>query len=1321
MQADGPSTGAHTGAPEGFPCSLMISMVTVAPSGRCPYWRQKDFPSRRTELRDATGFHHHMNIRDKGLAMQVLIGCSIGAPVAPSRQMPLQLALRRIFLLAVTELLGCHGGVSPHQMNIRDKGLAMQVLIGCSIGAPVAPSRQMALQLALRRIFLLAVTELLGCHGGVSPHQMNIRDKGLAMQVLIGCSIGAPVAPSKQMSLQVVLRRIFLLAVTELLGCHGGVSPRQMNIRDKGLAMQMLIGCSIGAPVAPSRQMPLQLALRRIFLLAVTELLGCHGGVSPHQMNIRDKGLAMQVLIGCSIGAPVAPSRQMALQLALRRIFLLAVTELLGCHGGVSPHQMNIRDKGLAMQVLIGCSIGAPVAPSRQMALQLALRRIFLLAITELLGCHGGVSPRQMNIRDKGLAMQVLIGCSIGAPVAPSRQMPLQLALRRIFLLAVTELLGCHGGVSPRQMNIQDKGLAMQVLIGCSIGAPVAPSRQMALQLALRRIFLLAITELLGCHGGVSPHQMNIRDKGLAMQVLIGCSIGAPVAPSRQMALQLALRRIFLLAITELLGCHGGVSPHQMNIRDKGLAMQVLIGCSIGAPVAPSRQMPLQLALRRIFLLAVTELLGCHGGVSPHQMNIQDKGLAMQVLIGCSIGAPVAPSRQMALQLALRRFFLLAVTELLGCHGGVSPRQMNIRDKGLAMQVLIGCSIGAPVAPSRQMALQLALRRIFLLAVTELLGCHGGVSPHQMNIWDKGLAMQVLIGCSIGAPVAPSRQMALQLALRRFFLLAVTELLGCHGGVSPRQMNIRDKGLAMQVLIGCSIGAPVAPSRQMALQLALRRIFLLAVTELLGCHGGVSPRQMNIRDKGLAMQVLIGCSIGAPVAPSRQMALQLALRRIFLLAVTELLGCHGGVSPRQMNIRDKGLAMQVLIGCSIGAPVAPSRQMPLQLALRRIFLLAITELLGCHRGVLLHQMNIQDKGLAMQVLIGCSIGAPVAPSRQMALQLVLRRFFLLAVTELLGCHGGVSPHQMNIRDKGLAMQVLIGCSIGAPVALSRQMPLQLVLRRFFLLAVTELLGCHGGVSPRQMNIQDKGLAMQVLIGCSIGAPVAPSRQMALQLALRRFFLLAVTELLGCHGGVSPRQMNIRDKGLAMQVLIGCSIGAPVAPSRQMALQLALRRFFLLAVTGLFGCIGGVSPRQMNIQDKGLAMQVLIGCSIGAPVAPSRQMALQLALRRIFLLTVTEVLGCHGGVSPHQMNILDKGLAMQVLIGCSIGAPVAPSRQMAPLLALRRFFLLAVTEILGCHGGISPHQMNIRDKGLAMQVLIGCSIGAPVAPSRQMAL
>ncbi|GKY99840.1 hypothetical protein MPSEU_000937800 [Mayamaea pseudoterrestris] len=450
------------------------------------------------------------------------------------------------------------------------------------------------------------------------------------MQVLIGCSIGAPVAPSRQMPLQVALRRIFLLAVTELLGCHGGVSPRQMNIRDKGLAMQMLIGCSIGAPVAPSRQMPLQLALRRIFLLAVTELLGCHGGVSPRQMNIRDKGLAMQVLIGCSIGAPVAPSRQMPLQVALRRIFLLAVTELLGCHGGVSPRQMNIRDKGLDMQVLIGCSIGAPVAPSRQMPLQLALRRIFLLAVTELLGCHGGVSPRQMNIRDKGLAMQMLIGCSIGAPVAPSRQMPLQLALRRIFLLAVTELLGCHGGVSPRQMNIRDKGLAMQVLIGCSIGAPVAPSRQMPLQVALRRIFLLAVTELRGCHGGVSPRQMNIRDKGLAMQMLIGCSIGAPVAPSRQMPLQVALRRIFLLAVTELLGCHGGVSPRQMNIRDKGLAMQVLIGCSIGAPVAPSRQMPLQVALRRIFLLAVTELLGCHGGVSPRQMNIWDKGLAMQ-------------------------------------------------------------------------------------------------------------------------------------------------------------------------------------------------------------------------------------------------------------------------------------------------------------------------------------------------------------------------------------------------------------------------------------------------------------------------------------------------------------------------------------------------------------------------------------------------------------------------------------------------------------------------------------------------------------------
>ncbi|GKY95961.1 hypothetical protein MPSEU_000556600 [Mayamaea pseudoterrestris] len=925
-----------------------------------------------------------MNILNKGLAMQVLIGCSIGAPLAPSRQMALQLALRRFFLLAVTELLGCHGGVSPRQMNIRDKGLAMQVLIGCSNGAPVAPSRQMALQLALRRFFLLAVTELLGCHGGVSPRQMNIWDKGLAMQVLIGCSNGAPVAPSRQMALQLALRRNFLLAVTELLGCHGGVSPRQMNILNKGLAMQVLIGCSNGAPVAPSRQMALQLALRRIFLLAVSELLGCHGGVSPHQMNIQDKGLAMQVLIGCSIGAPVAPSRQMALQLALRRFFLLAVSELLGCHGGVSPHQMNIWDKGLAMQVLVGCPNGAPVAPFRQMALQLALRRFFLLAVTELLGCHGGVSPRQMNIRDKGLAMQVLIGCSIGAPVAPSRQMALQLALRRFFLLAV--------------------------LIGCSNGAPVAPSRQMALQLALRRNFLLAVTELLGCHGGVSPRQMNIWDKGLAMQVLIGCSNGAPVAPSRQMALQLALRRFFLLAVTELLGCHGGVSPRQMNIWDKGLAMQVLIGCSIGAPVAPSRQMALQLALRRIFLLAVTELLGCHGGVSPHQMNIWDKGLAMQVLIGCSIGAPVAPSRQMALQLALRRFFLLAVTELLGCHGGVSPHQMNIWDKGLAMQVLIGCSIGAPVAPSRQMALQLALRRFFLLAVSELLGCHGGVSPHQMNIWDKGLAMQVLIGCSNGAPVAPSRQMPLQLALRRIFLLTVTELLGCHGGVSPRQMNIRDKGLAMQVLIGCSIGAPVAPSRQMALQLALRRNFLLAVTELLGCHGGVSPRQMNILNKGLAMQVLIGCSIGAPVAPSRQMALQLALRRIFLLAVTELLGCHGGVSPRQMNILNKGLAMQVLIGCSIGAPVAPSRQMALQLALRRIFLLAVTELLGCHGGVSPHQMNIQDKGLAMQVLIGCSIGAPVAPSRQMALQLALRRFFLLTVTELLGCHGGVSPH-----------------------------------------------------------------------------------------------------------------------------------------------------------------------------------------------------------------------------------------------------------------------------------------------------------------------
>ncbi|GKY95963.1 hypothetical protein MPSEU_000556800 [Mayamaea pseudoterrestris] len=971
--------------------------------------------------------------------MQMLIGCSIGAPVAPSRQTPLQVALRRIFLLAITELLGCHGGVSPHQMNIRDKGLDMQVLIGCSIGAPVAPSRQMPLQLALRRYFLLAITELLGCHGGVSPHQMNIRDKGLAMQMLIGCSIGAPVAPSRQMPLQVALRRIFLLAITELLGCHGGVSPRQMNIRNKGLDKQVLIGCSIGAPVAPSRQMPLQLALRRIFLLAITELLGCHGGVSPRQMNIQDKGLAMQVLIGCSIGAPVAPSRQMPLQLALRRFFLLAITELRGCHGGVSPHQMNIRDKGLAMQMLIGCSIGAPVAPSRQTPLQLALRRFFLLAVTELLGCHGGVSPRQMNIRDKGLAMQMLIGCSIGAPVAPSRQMPLQLALRRYFLLAVTELLGCHGGVSPRQMNIRDKGLAMQMLIGCSIEP---------LQLALRRIFLLAVTELLGCHGGVSPRQMNIRDKGLAMQMLIGCSIGAPVAPSRQMPLQLVLRRYFLLAVTELRGCHGGVSPRQMNIRDKGLAMQMLIGCSIGAPVAPSRQMPLQLALRRIFLLAVTELLGCHGGVSPHQMNIRDKGLAMQVLIGCSIGAPVAPSRQMPLQLALRRFFLLAVTELLGCHGGVSPHQMNIRDKGLAMQVLIGCSIGAPVAPSRQMPLQLALRRIFLLAVTELLGCHGGVSPRQMNIWDKGLAMQMLIGCSIGAPVAPSRQMALQLALRRIFLLAVTELLGCHGGVSPRQMNIRDKGLAMQVLIGCSIGAPVAPSRQMALQLALRRFFLLAVTELLGCHGGVSPRQMNIWDKGLAMQMLIGCSIGAPVAPSRQMALQLALRRFFLLAVTELLGCHGGVSPRQMNIRDKGLAMQMLIGCSIGAPVAPSRQMALQLALRRFFLLTVTELLGCHNGVSPLQMNIWDKGLAMQVLIGCSNGAPVAPSRQMALQLALRRIFLLAVTELLGCHGGVSPHQMNIWDKGLAMQVLIGCSIGAPVAPSRQMALQLALRRF---------------------------------------------------------------------------------------------------------------------------------------------------------------------------------------------------------------------------------------------------------------------------------
>ncbi|GKZ01061.1 hypothetical protein MPSEU_001057800 [Mayamaea pseudoterrestris] len=489
--------------------------------------------------------------------------------------------------------------------------------------------------------------------------------------------------------------------------------------------------------------------------------------------------------LGCSTGASVAPSRQMPLQLALRRFFLLAVTELLGCHGGVSPRQMNIWDKGLAMQMLIGCSIGAPVAPSRQMTLQLALRRIFLLAVTELLGCHGGVSPRQMNIWDKGLAMQVLIGCSIGAPVAPSRQMALQLALRRIFLLAVTELLGCHGGVSPHQMNIWDKGLAMQVLIGCSIGAPVAPSRQMALQLALRRFFLLAVTELLGCHGGVSPRQMNIRDKGLAMQVLIGCSIGAPVAPSRQMALQLAIRRLFLLAVTELLGCHGGVSPRQMNIRDKGLAMQVLIGCSIGAPVAPSRQMPLQLALRRFFLLAVTELLGCHGGVSPRQMNIRDKGLAMQMLIGCSIGAPVAPSRQMPLQLVLRRFFLLAVTELLGCHGGVSPRQMNIRDKGLAMQVLIGCSIGAPVAPSRQMALQLALKRIFLLAVSELLGCHGGVSPHQMTIWDKGLPMQMLIGCSNGVPVAPSRQMVLQLALRRFFLLTINELLGCHGGVSP--------------------------------------------------------------------------------------------------------------------------------------------------------------------------------------------------------------------------------------------------------------------------------------------------------------------------------------------------------------------------------------------------------------------------------------------------------------------------------------------------------------------------------------------------------
>ncbi|GKY99543.1 hypothetical protein MPSEU_000908600 [Mayamaea pseudoterrestris] len=795
-----------------------------------------------------------MNIRDKGLAMQVLIGCSIGAPVAPSKQMSLQVALRRIFLLAVTELLGCHGGVSPHQMNIRDKGLAMQVLIGCSIGAPVAPSRQMALQLALRRFFLLAVTELLGCHGGVSPHQMNIRDKGLDMQVLIGCSIGAPVAPSRQMPLQLALRRFFLLAVTELLGCHGGVSPHQMNIRDKGLAMQVLIGCSIGAPVAPSRQMPLQVALRRIFLLAITELLGCHGRVSQCQMNIRDNGLAMQVLIGCPFGAPVAPARQMTQQVALRRIFLLAVTELLGCHGGVSPHQMNIRDKGLAMQVLIGCSIGAPVAPSRQMALQVALRRIFLLAITELLGCHGGVSPHQMNIRDKGLAMQVLIGCSIGAPVAPSRQMPLQLALRRIFLLAVTELLGCHGGVSPHQMNIWDNGLAMQMLIGCSIGAPVAPSRQMPLQLALRRIFLLAVTELLGCHGGVSPRQMNIRDKGLAMQVLIGCSIGAPVAPSRQMALQLALRRIFLLAVTELLGCHGGVSPRQMNIRDKGLAMQMLIGCSIGAPVAPSRQMPLQLALRRYFLLAVTELLGCHGGVSPHQMNIRDKGLAMQVLIGCSIGAPVAPSRQMPLQVALRRFFLLAVTELLGCHGGADAPTS-------------GAQKNFSFSPS--------------LSYLDAMEEYGGVSPHQMNIWDKGLAMQVLIGCSIGAPVAPSRQMALQLALRRIFLLAVTELLGCHGGVSPHQMNIRDKGLAMQVLIGCSIGAPVAPSRQMTLHDAFRRFFLLAVTELLGCHGGVSPHQMNIRDKGLAMQVLIGCSIGAPVASSRQMALQLALRRIF--------------------------------------------------------------------------------------------------------------------------------------------------------------------------------------------------------------------------------------------------------------------------------------------------------------------------------------------------------------------------------------------------------------------------------------------------------
>ncbi|GKY95960.1 hypothetical protein MPSEU_000556500 [Mayamaea pseudoterrestris] len=423
-------------------------------------------------------------------------------------------------------------------------------------------------------------------------------------------------------------------------------------------------------------------------------------------------------------------------------------------------------------------------------------------------------------------------------------------------------------------MNIWDKGLAMQVLIGCSIGAPVAPSGQMALQLALRRFFLLAVTELLGCHGGVSPHQMNIRykgrDKGLAMQVLIGCSIGAPVAPSRQMALQLALRRFFLLAVTKLLKCHGGVSPHHINKLNKGLAKQVLIGCSNGALVAPSRQMALQLALRRFFLLAVTELLGCHGGILPRQINIQDKGLAMQMLIGCSIGAPVAPSRQMALQLALRRFFLLAVTELLGCHGGVSPPQMNILDKGLAMQMLIECSIGAPVAPSGQMALQLALRRIFLLAITELLGCHGGVSPHQMNIWDKGLAMQVLIGCSIGAPVAPSRQMALQLALIRIFLLAVTELLGCHGVISPHQMNIRYKGLAMQVLIGCSNGAPVVPSRQMALQLALRRIFLLNITELLGCHGGVSPRQMNIWDKGLAMQVLIGCFISAPVAPSRR-------------------------------------------------------------------------------------------------------------------------------------------------------------------------------------------------------------------------------------------------------------------------------------------------------------------------------------------------------------------------------------------------------------------------------------------------------------------